>query len=72
LSAIGRDIYSQLARIPSRAELIVRAAQNRKLDNDTNCIYDVTFFPGVPPNNFRATFEQAGAFVQAAYRFSAP
>jgi len=28
------DIYSQFARTPPGAELIVRAAQNRKLDND--------------------------------------
>jgi len=28
------DIYSQFARVPMGAELIVRAAQNRKLDND--------------------------------------
>ena len=28
------DIYSQFARVPMGAELIVRAAQNRKLDNE--------------------------------------
>jgi len=30
------DIYSQFARVPPGAELIVRAAQNRKLANDEN------------------------------------
>ena len=32
------DIYSQFARVPPGAELIVRAAQNRKLDND-ECLF---------------------------------
>lgn len=37
------DIYSQFVRRPPNVELIVRCAQNRKLDGSDECLFDAPF-----------------------------
>jgi hypothetical protein len=37
------DIYSQFVRRPANVELIVRSAQNRKLVNSDECLFDAPF-----------------------------